>query len=352
MAQDSRSKHGGHDRAQGPARDPGSTRPDALGRARVLTLRALAWTAAAALAAGVLSAQSADRPARSRPAATTAAKSDKVRLNCPPPPALALPSGADATPVAWRDCADTPELIRLQGGRFLMGEQGSTGTLYERPVHEVVIAEFSIGKYEVSFAEWDECYRSGGCLTYPDDEGWGRGQMPVINVSWVDAQQFVRWLSQKSGKNYRLPSEAEWEYAARAGTSSRYSWGDGAEWACAQANVLDIAGFAAHPNWTWRAGCNDGYAYSSPVGSFPPNRWGLHDMNGNVWEWVQDCWHSDYTGAPEDGSAWTTGPECGKRVNRGGGWGNNPRSMRSASRDADSATGHSNAMGFRVARSP
>ena len=274
-------------------------------------------------------------------------KADK-KLDCPPPPPLVI----DAGPVAYRDCADTPALIRLQGGRFTMGEQGTTGTLYERPLREVEVAEFSIGQFEVSFDEWDQCVRARGCLNPADDEGWGRGSRPVINVSWVDAQQYVHWLSEKTGRRYRLPTEAEWEYAARAGSYTRYHWGDGAEWSCTSANVLDLTGYAAYPNWHWRATCDDGFAQTAPVGQFPPNKWGLYDTAGNVWEWVQDCWHSDYTGAPATSTAWTQNGECSKRVNRGGGWGNHPRSMRSASRDADSAVGFSNAMGFRVARDP
>lgn len=272
--------------------------------------------------------------------------------DCPAPPPLPTADAGANGPVSYRDCADTPAMIRLQGGRFLMGEQGSAGTLYERPVREVQVGEFSIGQYEVTFDEWDQCVRAGGCLNAADDNGWGRGSRPVINVSWVDAQQYVHWLSNKTGRTYRLPTEAEWEYAARAGTNTRYSWGDGSEWVCSVANVLDLSGAEQHPTWHWHASCDDRYPTTAPVGSFPPNRWGLHDINGNVWEWVQDCWHSDYTEAPADSSPWITGGECGKRVNRGGGWGNHPRSMRSASRDADSAEGHSNAMGFRVARSP
>lgn len=270
------------------------------------------------------------------------------KLDCPPPPPLVIIEG----PVAYRDCADTPALIRLQGGRFSMGELTTTGTLYERPVREVEVSEFSIGQFEVSFDEWDQCVRERGCLNPADDEGWGRGSRPVINVSWVDAQQYVHWLSQKTGQRYRLPTEAEWEYAARAGSVTRYHWGDGAEWSCTSANVLDLAAAATYPNWHWHATCLDGFVQTAPVGQFPPNPWGLHDMSGNVWEWVQDCWHSDYTGAPSTSEAWVQGGDCGKRVNRGGGWGNHPRSMRSASRDADSAVGFSNAMGFRVARDP
>lgn len=267
-------------------------------------------------------------------------------FDCAPPPAA---DPALETQV-WRDCADSPQMVRLPGGRFLMGEQSDTGTLYERPLREVEIAEFSIGRFEITFDQWDECVGAGGCLRKPDDHGWGRGLRPVIDVTWVDAQQYVTWLSRKTGQVYRLPTEAEWEYAARAGTNTRYSWGDGAEWTCGHANMLDLTGREEHPNWHWHVYCDDGHAYTAPVGTYKPNPWDIHDMNGNVWEWVQDCWHNDYTDAPTDGSARVSGGDCGKRVNRGGGWGNHPRSMRSASRDADAADGRSDALGFRVVR--
>jgi formylglycine-generating enzyme required for sulfatase activity len=286
---------------------------------------------------------------RKAQAATPPSKARKAALDCPEPPPYA--AGETGT-FHFRDCADTPEMVRLLGGSFVMGESGGTGTLYERPLRDVTISEFSIGRYEVTFDEWDACFRAGGCLKNPEDEGWGRGRRPVINVSWVDAQQYVHWLSQKTGRKYRLPTEAEWEYAARAGTTGRYFWGEGAEWACESANVFDLTSSIHYPNWHWRATCDDGFAQTAPVGSFQPNKWGLYDVSGNVWEWVQDCWHSDYTNAPVNGEAWISGGECGKRVNRGGGWGNHPRSMRSATRDADGAEGFSNAMGFRVAREP
>ena len=301
----------------------------------------LALALPAMLLAAPLHAQAQNKPAKARSAPV------KSRLDCPPPPPFVTDSRGK---VSYRDCADTPELVRLLGGTFTMGEQSSTGTLYELPPHEVTVAGFSIGKYEVTFDEWDACHRAGGCLSPADDAGWGRGRRPVIKVSWMDAQQYVHWLSGKTGRTYRLPSEAEWEYAARAGTTTRYFWGDGAEWACKAANVFDQTGSASYPHWHWRATCDDGYAPTAPVGSFEGNPWGLYDMNGNVWEWVQDCWHSDYTGAPTDGKPWIQGGQCSKRVNRGGGWGNHPRSMRSASRDADSGEGFSNAMGFRVVR--
>lgn len=269
-----------------------------------------------------------------------------IRERCKPSP---RPPTGRAFEV-FRDCADTPEMVRLPAGRFLMGEIGAVGLTYELPVHEVSVSGFSLGRYEVTFLEWNDCHADGFCQRRPDDQGWGQGFRPVINVSWLDAKQFVAWLSLKTGQRYRLPSEAEWEYAARAGSAETYAWGEDAGRVCDHANALDMAGRAQRPNWFWSNHCLDGYAHTAPVGSFPANAWGLYDMLGNVWEWVEDCWHSDYSGAPTDGSAWTSGGDCGKRVNRGGGWGNHARTLRSAKRDADSAQGYGDAFGFRVAR--
>lgn len=282
------------------------------------------------------------------PPATPAALSAPTPGGChdPAPPERY----STAALAVWRDCADTPELVSLPAGRFLMGESGDVGLSYELPVREVQVAPFALGRYEVTFLEWDACVADGFCLARPDDRGWGRGFHPVINVSWVDAQQFVAWLSRKTGQPYRLPSEAEWEYAARAGSAEHYYWGDSSASVCEYANAFDISGQVARPRWHWSVHCFDGYAYTAPVGSFPPNPWGLYDMQGNVWEWVQDCWHSDYTGAPADSSPWIEGGECNKRVNRGGGWGNHPRTLRAAKRDGDAATAYGDAFGFRVVR--
>ncbi|MGQ0619783.1 MAG: SUMF1/EgtB/PvdO family nonheme iron enzyme [Panacagrimonas sp.] len=315
-------------------------------RAGLAMLMAVASTAAYAQepAAPVPAPVKKARPATKRPVA---------RAATPPAPKTCerLEQALSPQPFTpFRDCSETPEMIRLPSGTFLMGETGGVGHAYEQPVREVSIASFSIGRHETTFFEWDTCHDDGGCQKRPDDEGWGRGFRPVINVDWIDAQQYVAWLSRRTGQTYRLPSEAEWEYAARAGTVSSYSWGDASGEACDFANTLDLSGLSQHPNWTWNVLCIDAFAHTAPVGSFPPNPWGLHDMHGNVWEWVQDCWHSDYTDAPTDGSAWVTGPDCGKRVNRGGGWGNNPRSLRSANRDADNADGSGDAFGFRVVR--
>ena len=197
--------------------------------------------------------------------------------------------------------------------------------------HRVTLRSFAMGVKEVTFDEWDACVRGGGCDGYrPDDEGWGRGARPVINVSWEDAQAYVSWLSEITGAQYRLPSESEWEYAARAGTTTPYH--TGSTISTDQAN----------------------YRYSrgrtTPVGTFAPNAFGLYDVHGNVWERVEDCWHDDYRGAPSDGTAWTRGGDCGRRVLRGGSWDGDPRSVRSASRSRN-ATGYRNGnAGFRVSR--
>ena len=177
--------------------------------------------------------------------------------------------------------------------------------IHENPVHKVTVPAFKLGKHEVTFAQWDACVADGGCGGYtPGDAGWGRGEHPVINVSWEVVQSFIAWLNDKTGGNFRLPSEAEWEYAARAGSRTKYSWGD------------DIGNNRANCHNSY---CGDRWEHTAPVGSFPANAWGLHDMHGNVQEWVQDCWNDSYQGAPTDGSAWTSG-DCSRRVFRGGAW--------------------------------
>ena len=166
------------------------------------------------------------------------------------------------------------------------------------------------------------------------DESWGRGRRPVINVSWEDAVAYTAWLSEATGERYRLPSEAEWEYAARAGSVTKYSWGN--EVGHNRANC-------------YRCGSQWDREMTAPVGSFRPNVWGLHDMHGNVWEWVQDCWNGNYQGAPTDGAAWESG-DCSQRVLRGGSWDYNPRYLRSANRTNDLTMYRNFTVGFRVAR--
>ena len=223
----------------------------------------------------------------------------------------------------------------MPAGRFQMGDLNDGGGDDEQPVHEVTIADpFAVGQYEVTFAEWDACVAASGCTYQPNDLNMGRGSRPVINVSWKDAQEYVTWLSGKTGKPYRLLSEAEWEYVARAGSTTKYPWGN------------DVG--------TNRANC-DGCGsrwddrITAPVGSFQPNVFGLFDTAGNVREWVEDCWHENYKGAPTDGRAWTSG-KCDRRVVRGGSWFNLPRDLRSANRIRYYSGVRSGKVGFRVAR--
>ena len=249
-----------------------------------------------------------------------------------------LPVGDIEEGDQFRDCPQCPEMVVVPAGSYQMGlpsrEPGRAG--YEGPVHRVTIAApFAVGKYEVTFAEWDACEEAGGCGGYsPQDNGWGRGQRPVINVSWDDAQRYVRWLSTKTKKPYRLLTESEWEYAARAGTQTAYSWGD--QIGSGRANC-DGCG----SQWDDRQ--------TAPVGSFRANAWGLYDMHGNVWEWVEDCWNDSYVGAPRDGSVWRSG-NCSGRVMRGGSWFDIPSGLRAAFRVWDATGVRDNDNGFRVAR--
>ena len=252
----------------------------------------------------------------------------------------------------FRDCADCPAMIALPAGAFVMGsppdEKGRDAD--EGPQRRVSVPRVAIGKYEVTFAQWDACVDAGGCSHRPEDQGWGRGERPVINVSWDDAQAYVRWLSAKTGAGYRLPSEAEWEFAARAGTSGRFS-NDGDERISARSPIMRIGRPAISERNT---ACSDGVGkQTAPVGSFAANPWGLYDVHGNVWEWVQDCWHdSSYRGAPTDGSAWMNGDrgDCSRAVVRGGSWYNDPQGLRSADRIWFSRGYRDYFTGFRVSR--
>jgi formylglycine-generating enzyme required for sulfatase activity len=252
------------------------------------------------------------------------------------PPANQVPT--------FRDCSDCPEMVEIPAGRFTMGS--TNGDNEEKPAHEVTIAKpFAIGKFEVTFDEWDTCAADRSCTAKRDDHGWGRGRHPVINLSWNDAQEYMAWLSHKTGKSYRLPTEAEWEYAARAGSSSAYAWGDNI--GIGMANCK---------------GCGSQWdsKQTAPVGSFAPNAFGLYDMHGNIWEWVEDCYHKNYGDMPnatkDGGTPWTTGCEKtanGKydfRILRGGSWNDDPQRLRSAFRNSVHPLNRDEAFGFRVAR--
>jgi formylglycine-generating enzyme required for sulfatase activity len=236
--------------------------------------------------------------------------------------------------ISFRECSRCPEMVVVPKGEFLMGSPKTEKdrTKAEDPQHKVTItSNFAVSKFEATFDEWKACVDARVCED-ASDQRWGRGDRPVINVSWDDAQQYAKWLSERTGRPYRLLSEAEWEYAARAGSTKAFSWGD---------NIGE-----GNANCD---GCGSKWdnKQTAPVGSFKANAFGLHDMHGNVFEWVQDCGNANYDGAPADGSARTDGT-CASRVLRGGSWSYPPRDLRSAHRRP--ANGQSSSRGFRLAR--
>jgi formylglycine-generating enzyme required for sulfatase activity len=226
------------------------------------------------------------------------------------------------------------DLAVVPAGKFRMGDASGKGEADERPLRNVNIAAFRLGRHEVTFTQFDRFSAATGRKP-PDDNGWGRDQRPVINVSWDDAEAYVAWLNELSGRAFRLPSEAEWEYAARGGAATDYWWG--ADFKPGYANAKSTGG-------------RDEWPGTAPIGQFPANPFGLFDMNGNVREWVQDCWHSDYSGAPVDGHAWLTG-DCNRRVVRGGAWNLGAASLRSSDREWDDRNFGFTDRGFRVATS-
>ena len=254
---------------------------------------------------------------RSSPASSSAGGTERPSSGAAPQP-KAIPVGPFRETL--RGGGEGPEMVVIPGGSFRMGCLSNDSDCFddEKPVHPVTIARpFAVSVHEVTFEDYDR-------FTYPnkvDDEGWGRGRRPVINVSWDDAKEYVTWLSSETGAEYRLLSEAEWEYAARAGSTMKYSWG----------NTIGTNRANCYVEF-----CGDSWEYTAPVGSFAPNAFGLYDMHGNVWEWVEDCWNDTYSGAPADGSVWWSG-DCAKRVLRGGSWVSGPGDLRAANRDRNSS---------------
>jgi formylglycine-generating enzyme required for sulfatase activity len=235
-------------------------------------------------------------------------------------------------------------MMIIPAGSYMMGSPpGERGRRpAEGPQHRVDIANaFAVSRDLITFNEWDACVEDGGCRHYsPPDEHWGRGDRPVINVSWSDVRDYLAWLSAKSGRHYRLPSEAEWEYAARAGTTTPYYSG------------YEIStNLANYDGADYRVDGSPGVyrQMTTPVGTFPPNAFGLTDMEGNLWEWTQDCWNADYRGAPADGKARTSG-DCNRRVVRAGAFNNTPAYARSAFRFWEVGELRSALIGFRVVR--
>lgn len=271
------------------------------------------------------------------PIETAAAMADPDVPAVPAPPAVEVQTASTAPEVeplppapivakTFRDCDDCPEMMRLDGGVFTMGSPASEPghRAWEGPQREVTIAALAVGLKEVTLAEWDACVAGGGCGNYtPTDKGWGRGARPAIMVSWNDAQAYVKWLSGKSGKTYRLPTEAEWEYAARGGTSTAYWWG-----------AKYVSGNVPHGK-------------TDAAGSHEANGFGLFDVSGNVSEWVQDCYVNSFASAPTDGAA-VSASNC-QRVIRGGGWKADSGDLRIANRSRLAASTRDTAIGFRVA---
>ena len=266
--------------------------------------------------------------------------------------------------LTFRDCDLCPELVAVAPGQFLVGA-GGQGIAQPSPSatpQEVVVDKpFAIGRYEITFDDWERCVKVGGCTTQPSDDGWGRGRRPIIHVSYNDiTEQYLPWLSKISGYTYRLPTEAEWELASQGGNKSSLSQvqeaGSKAQLACTYGNSSDVSAKTREAIWAG-VGCNDGFVYTAPVGSLKSNSLGIYDMHGNVWEWVSDCWHATYDTEEEKKS-----PNCKYHVLRGGSWASEFRflpdgvwvgdavAFRAAVRGWETSVKARNSIGFRVAR--
>jgi formylglycine-generating enzyme required for sulfatase activity len=302
----------------------------ALAQARIARLRA-AHPQGTAAAPAPIKPKEAPAPPKPKEAPATARP---AAPKMPPPAAPATaPAKAVAAGTDIKDCPACPTLVSISGGTFTMGNNTSDPS--EKPAHQVTVAApFAIGRYEVSLQEWEACAAAGACQKIAQRQGAGPGA-PMRDVSWDDAQQYAKWLAGVSGKPYRLPTEAEWELAARGGTATRYWWGE--QMAQGKANCKECG-----KPWTEDAPAN--------VGSFAANPFGLYDTSGSVWEWVADCWHNNYKGAPADGRAWDE-PDCRVRVIRGGSWREGAAYMVASTRFKYDASVRHSQNGFRVARS-
>ncbi len=273
---------------------------------------------------------------------------------------LMIPTSGHSVENEIKKDIPVPEMVALPGGSYKMGcVSGKNCRSDEKPVHRVKISAFEMGSTEVTFEQWDACVADGGCKTIPDDAGWGRGCRPVINVTWEDAQHYIDWLKKKTRENYRLPTEAEWEYAARAGSSTKYSWGNdkGDRKAncneCSQLDNKQTILIKKQPCFDVYGRCGSQWdnKKTAPVKSFEANAFGLYDMHGNVWEWVQDWYEAKYY--KNSSSSDPAGPVSGRyRVTRGGSWDYDARSMRSANRYYDGSGRRRLNVGFRLVRIP
>jgi formylglycine-generating enzyme required for sulfatase activity len=244
----------------------------------------------------------------------------------------------------FKECDTCPEMVVAPAGTFTMGAPANEEPRFrhEGPQHGVTIAQqFAVGRFAVTFDEWDACVADRGCNRYlPSDERWGRGRRPVVNVTWDNVKAYLAWLSRKTGKTYRLLSEAEREYVTRAGTATPFWWGTSIS--TDQANYDGDTTYGGGPKGETRF-------QTVPVDSFSANPWGLYQVHGNVHELVEDCYHDSYVGAPSNGSAWTSG-DCSRRVLRGGFWRSDAFEVRAASRNHNIAGVRGGGVGFRVAR--
>lgn len=279
--------------------------------------------------------------------------------------ALPIPTQGEV----FRDCPTCPLMKALPPGQFEQGAAAgqADASPLELPRHRVNITyPVGMGVYEITVGEFREfaqatSHKSAGCQMYDGkwqdnpELNWNNAGFtqtvlhPVACVSWKEARDFAAWLSKKTGQKYRLPTESEWEYAARAGSADSRPWKDRIEGACTDANIADQAAGQHYPGWKVHP-CNDGYVYTAPVGSFQPNAFGLYDMLGNVFEWVQDCWHPDYRGAPGNGSAWMANGDCTQHNLRGGSWFTAPPLVSTSARNRFEDSYRSNSIGFRLVR--
>ena len=247
----------------------------------------------------------------------------------PQPAPATVPDTQPATPPAAAKPISEPEIITLPGGTFAMGSNDDST---EKPIHQVTLKRFAIGKYPVSVREWNACAEAKACTF----TATGKDEAPITNISWSDAKQFAAWLAETTGKSYRLPTEAEWEYAARGGTRTKYWWGEQLQPGLAGCKNCTEVAMAELP---------------SKVGSFKANPFGLYDMGGTIDQWVEDCWHKNYQGAPTDGSAWTE-DSCPSHVLRSGSWRNDARYVRPSNRDSYDTNVRYPTHGFRIALTP
>jgi len=284
---------------------------------------------------------------------------------------VAAPSATLDAASSARDCEACPEMVLLSGGSFIMGTPAAEPERDddEGPQRSVTVQPYALGKFEVTRGEFaafvkatghvagNTCYVLDGGGKFAETRGrsWRNpgfqqtDRHPVVCVGREDARAYADWLSAKTGRLYRLPSEAEWEYAARAGTETARPWGNDQNLACLHANVADRNTRKRFPGWTIHR-CDDRTFFTASAGQFRSSAWGIHDLMGNVWEWTEDCANDSYEGAPTDGRPWVGG-DCTRRVLRGGSWYSHPADVRAGYRDKEFATTRSSNAGFRVARS-